>query len=178
MKKLFIFLCLILAFGLSAHVGVFFAGKTKVTLGTRVIQESRIGSMLGVSTAGIYRLETLFGLFEKPDLRILQRNFSMTYPAGYTGVTSNTEVVPGAQLHFAIVLRNLAGVPAKNCVIEDIVPQNTHFYSALPPTLVGNCSNVTYEGVTNNAGAGSSIKFRFDLAPSGLVTFSYTVTVD
>jgi uncharacterized repeat protein (TIGR01451 family) len=178
MKKL-ITILLILSCAYAAHTGIFYSGKTKLTLGSNTIEESRIGSLLGVASGGLYRLETIFGFYsESPNIKITQRNYAIEYPENYAGISANAEIVPGAKLHFVINLKNITSITANNCLIEDLVPEHTHFYNATTPSLVGDCINISYAGVTTNAGPGEAISFRFDFLPQGNATFNYTVTVD
>lgn len=96
---------------------------------------------------------------------------------GYTG--NNYDLVPGSKIKYYVIIKNQGNITANNYYIRDFVPVNTHlYYTGEPPTLNGDVINIEYLGATENGGPNAEIKFKYDLPPEGVATFSFTLTVD
>jgi len=102
----------------------------------------------------------------------------ITAPDDYSG--SSTDVIPGSKIKYTTDFENQSSGPATNCTITDIIPNNTHLYYVenVTPTLNGDISNVSYQGVTNNVGPNNEVKFQFDIDANGSASMNFTVTID
>ncbi|MDC0977732.1 hypothetical protein OAR19_00575, partial [bacterium] len=117
------------------------------------------------------------------DLKVQNRIVNVSAPDDYTGVSvSSSSLVPGAKMTYSVVLYNNSYSVATSINLKDQIPNNCHFYYVAPSTPnVEGALAWEWQGVTDNNATSTStnaINFEITLPSRGIVTASYTVTLD
>lgn len=113
------------------------------------------------------------------ELRFINKSAVIDVPAG-AQETNQGKLIPGSQIIFTVVLKNLSTAAATSVNITDVIPQNCHLFYTNTPTVEGATSWAWKGAEDNNATSDTpeAVKFEVTVPSRGTVTVNYTVTVD
>jgi uncharacterized repeat protein (TIGR01451 family) len=108
------------------------------------------------------------------NLTVLGRSVSINSPIG------NADFIPGAKITYYIAIKNNSTAVATSINLTDVIPPNCHLYYTVTPDVQG-ATFWSWQGATDNNKTSSdsdAVKYEITIPASGIVTASYTVTLD
>jgi uncharacterized repeat protein (TIGR01451 family) len=112
-------------------------------------------------------------------INFLSKTAVINVPSG-AQASNQGKLIPGSQIIFTIVMKNISTAVASSVNVTDVIPQNCHLYYTNTPNVTG-ATDWEWKGVTSNTAGpqtADAVKYEITIPSRGTITVNYTVTVD